>query len=474
MSPDRKTNQSAAHSLSPDQADAGSNASGHDPVGNRRPALAAMFIAAGIYLLFTWSLIAGVGWSNHQFNARGLTDEQRYYLPTIVHFAENFPSVYLGDYPSAMTPAYHLSLAVLMRWVSGSVPFLRVVGSLYGAVLAGALAWGLARRLNLWQAVLMTLPLSLSLYVISSGAWLLPDNAGWLGMLLMLLVALRHGVDWQTYVWGGLILFVLVMTRQIHLWTAGPLVVAAWLGSSHDLIPRSPEDLIGDRLKRLAGIMLAILPSLAALTVLIILWHGLTPPSFQGRYNGRNPAAPAAILALMGGYGLFFCGFQVELRQKILPRWRWVLVGAAVGALAAILPVTTFNHQAGRSSGIWNIVAHLPMIANRSILILGLSILGGMIVSAWLVIMPRRDAIIMAVTLVCFIGATAANPFAWQRYIEPFVLIFLSLAMVRSQPAGVVQLRIRHRLLAWMPVAVLAMIQLAMTLLFTVFFSGNG
>lgn len=424
---------------------------------------------ASLLAVLAYYLVLLAVWGTASGNSRALADEQTYYLPTITQFAHHFPVVDLSDYPSAMTPAYHLSLAAVMRWVSDSIPFLRLIGSLYGAFMAAILARIMARRLDPFWAVLASLPLVLSLYVISSGAWLLPDNAGWLGMLLMLLLALRSRVDGKTYFFGGLTLLVLVSTRQIHLWTAGPLVLAAWLGRNDTCLPHGSDDTLPARAGRLGMILLSVLPAVVVLLGFCLLWHGLTPPSFQGMYNGRNPAVPATILALAGGYGLFFSGFLVDARQVIGQRWRWILTGAVIGLLAAILPATSYNYDAGRSSGIWNVVARLPVIADRSVLILGLSILGGMIGAAWLAILPRRDAIILAFTAVCFAGAMTSNPFAWQRYIEPFVLIWLALAVFRSISIGGQPMSVGQRLLCWMPVGLLALIQLAITLLLTVF-----
>lgn len=437
-------------------------------------------IIACVVVLVLYYCGLGLATIHNESNiSRALSDERDYYLPTIRHFAHNYPSVDLSDYPSAMTPAYHLTLAVLMRWVNDSVTFLRLAGSLYGAILVAVLVAMLTRRFSLKLAVMITLPLSLSLYVISSSAWLLPDNAGWLGMLLMLIVALRHGVNWTTYVWGGLILLVLVMTRQIHLWTAAPLVVATWLGHGHSLIALEGDDTWSARCKRLGWILLAILPAIGALCGLMLLWHGLTPPSFQGMYNGRNPAVPATVLSLIGGFGIFYVGFLIDAWRQNRPAMRWVIGGAIIGLLAGILPVTTFSLEAGRNSGLWNLVPRLPVFMDRSLLIAFMSLLGGMLAGAWLAVIPQRDRTILLTTLVGFTIATATNPFAWQRYIEPFVLIFILMVVLRSRPmvpAGGVpdDQWLRSRMLAWGPVLLLAILQFGITLLLTVLGHGSG
>ena len=71
------------------------------------------------------------------------------------------------------------------------------------------------------------LPLVCSLYVLSSGAWLLPDNAGWWGVAGLLVLGFRQRVDGWSVAGSGLVLLALVLVRQIHLWVAVVPVVGS-------------------------------------------------------------------------------------------------------------------------------------------------------------------------------------------------------------------------------------------------------
>src|SRR5205807_925172 len=79
-----------------------------------------------------------------------------------------------------------------------------------------------------------SLPFAASVYVVSSAVWLLPDNAGWWGVLALMLISWRPRVDWRTWLLGGLVLLALVFVRQVHAWAAGLLIITAWLGPAGD------------------------------------------------------------------------------------------------------------------------------------------------------------------------------------------------------------------------------------------------
>lgn len=70
------------------------------------------------------------------------------------------------------------------------------------------------------------MPIIASPYTLFPATFLLPDNMGWLGVVAMVLIALRPP-KWKTLILGGLVLCGLVLTRQVHAWTAGLLWVSA-------------------------------------------------------------------------------------------------------------------------------------------------------------------------------------------------------------------------------------------------------
>jgi hypothetical protein len=63
--------------------------------------------------------------------------------------------------------------------------------------------------------------------------------------------------------------------------------------------------------------------------------------------------------------------------------------------------------------------------------VIALACIGGAILAAWAVVLPRRDRWLFLAAWAGFTVAQAANREAWQRYYEPFVLILFALAASR-------------------------------------------
>jgi hypothetical protein len=54
----------------------------------------------------------------------------------------------------------------------------------------------------------------------------------------------------------------------------------------------------------------------------------------------------------------------------------------------------------------------------------------------WLAALGLRDRVIFLAAFVAFEAAQTANPQVWQRYQEPFLLMFVALAASRASPRG--------------------------------------
>jgi hypothetical protein len=364
---------------------------------------------------------------------RGAQDQNGFHLPAIRHFAAQWPAFDFHDYSSATTPGYHLLGAGVEHFVSGEERVLRLASALLTVGLLVALAAAVGRSLPTWPAVAVGLPMVASLYVFSSGVWLLPDNIAWWGVLGIVLLGLRRRVDWKSYVGGGVLLLELVGVRQSNLWAAAVLWLGAWLGSDAEapLWPDRPKQW-GERGRRLAGMLLATLPAFVLVAGFWALWGGGTPPSFASEHRGGNPAMPALTLAVLGVYGLFFAGFLLPAAGRFT-RGQWLAIAGAIllGFIVGVAPATSYSAAQGRVSGIWNAVPHLPIFGERSVLIVALAMLGAGWLAAWCCALRRRDRWVFLGAWVAFIAAQSANNMAWQRYVEPFVLMMLALAAAR-------------------------------------------
>jgi hypothetical protein len=293
-------------------------------------------------------------------------------------------------------------------------------------------------------AIILCLPAVASLYIFGSGAWLTPDNAGWLGVLLAMMLALRRRVDAWTYIGSAILLLLLVFVRQIDLWVAAPLFMAAWLGSDETALVGNN---LAARCRRVALALLAAIPSLLLLYTLFRLWHGLVPPTIRtslvpnlaggGKHHDGNPAVLPLILSTFALFSPFYLGWLASPGMETpatsnRPRRRIsVAIGLIVGALAGVLPQTSYDETAGRWSGLWRLALHSPTVGNHSSVIVLLSTIGGGLLGYIFATLPRRDRCIFLTSWIAFCAAQFANHQVWQRYIDPFVLITMILMATR-------------------------------------------
>ncbi|MBM4109584.1 MAG: hypothetical protein FJ255_12385 [Phycisphaerae bacterium] len=401
--------------------------------------LAALFLAAALPLIV-------LGWDR----GRGVHDQANYHLPAILRFAEELPRPNLSDYDSATTPGYHLALAAVARLVSSEARVLQLASVAFTLGLLVLLVRGVARRSAGIDPLVLCLPMACSLYVFSSGAWLLPDNAGWLGVLGVLLLALRPRQDGRTLIAAGAVLAALVFVRQIHLWAAAPIWAAALLpplqegrgGVGHDSeappsppTPPRPSPEWEGVIRRLFLAVLATLPAFAIVAGFVLLWGGLTPPTFQKKLHGGNPAAPAFILSVAACLGVFFAPMLAgTLRGLWRERRGLVLAAAGAGLVLAAVPETTFSTPHGRYSGLWNLVRALDAldVADRtSPVLLVLAPIGAVLLLALLAAQATRERLVFGAALLGFIAAQAASRDLWQRYTEPFLLMAIPLMAAR-------------------------------------------
>ena len=355
-------------------------------------------------------------------------DQAEYHLPTIQQFARQWPSPDFSSPRAAMTPGYHLLMAGLFRATDGSVRALQAATAIFTAGLLATLAGAVARRIPTADAILLCLPLAWSPYLLTSGVYVVPHNLSWWAVLGVLLVALRPRTDARLYVGGGLLLLAAVATRQIHLWLAAPLLMAAWLGDGRTASGRP---------RRLLLMFVAMLPAVALLGWFVYLWGGLTPRTQEWARpaDGANLAAVAMMLAVFGVMGFFFLGYRSRSATK-----RSAAAASLVAGLLALVPVSTFDKSAGRWTGLWNLAQRAPTIADRSPLVVMLAALGGAVIGELLAGLRCRARWVTAAALLGFFAAHATVNQAWQRYYEPFVLMVLALAaadaLTRAAAAG--------------------------------------
>jgi len=390
-----------------------------------------------------------------------LYDEQYFHLHAIRTFAEQLPTPDLSDYRAATTPLYHLILALASQVIGDGDLQMRLVSGLFPLILSVMLARVIAGHVSTVSAVALTVPVACSPYILSGAVWALPDAAAWLGVVSMLLLCLRSKYDDFTLVFGAITLLFLVLTRQVHLWAASTLWLAAWIGSEHKppldnkrFITTVPLDHAAQRARRTLTAFVATLPAFIAVLWFMWIWGGLVPPEFQNLKNamaasvgegnatvhtGPNFATPAFFLAVVGLLSPFYLSAmlpEIIRRWKLGPKHTSALFGAGLtGFVLSVVVPTDFDPQAGRKSGIWNLhrdlVDTLPFIeiADRSLLVAGLAALGGTTLLLALSGCANRQRLIMGGSVIAFVTAQSANLQCWQRYHEPMAAVVLGLCI---------------------------------------------
>lgn len=395
------------------------------PVSHR---IQALLLTLALTLLCTLPLVL-----SKNVNGRAAADDYNYHWIAIQKFAIEWPSPDVSNYPSATTPGYHLLLAPL---VHAGLDHMGTQLVAMGWTLAffGLLCWYTSRTLGR-AATLVCLPLIVSMYTLYPGVWLLPDNAGWFFVLSILLLALRTPTGWPCWLASGVLLTALVFVRQIHIWVAATVWLAAWLGGDTPG-PATLRAFFQDWLARCGRAFIAIactIPAFGLLAWFLLMWGGLVPPMFQGQHQGPNPATPGFILLQLTILSVFFLpALLPRLRALWAHQWRWVLLSLGIGILLALLPASSYSVEAGRFGGWWNLVRLTGSIADRSpVYVIGV-IAGAAVLPIWLSLVPRRDAWFWAGTLIAFTLAQSANLESWQRYHEPMLLMMIALILARS------------------------------------------
>ena len=410
----------------------------------RQRQLGAVWPAAALVLLVAltaWPLIL-----KDWMGGRPAYDQWNFHAPMIQKFVAEWPSLNFENYLSATTPLYHLVLAAVAKTgVLGSgTTGLRLAGSAFTMVLVGMLGWALARRgAKGWALFTVCGVFASSYYVWPAAAWLLPDNAAWIGVLAIMLLALQPRQTLGTMAAGGAMLALLVLTRQIHLWAAGVVWFAAWIGETFDdecegeqaLLPVPPllRD-FGQRVLRTIPAVALTLPAFGLVAAFAALWGGLVVPRYQGLHQGMALETPAFSLSLLAIYSVFLGGWLwPQFAQTLRQHAGAIVIAVLLGLLAAVLPLTTANEY-GRKGGLWGIVAHAPAIAGHtSVVILVLAPCGAAALVLWLSRLSPRERWVMAIAWLGFLAAQTASPLPWQRYHEPFLLVWVAIAALWNQ-----------------------------------------
>ncbi len=360
------------------------------------------------------------------------TDEHAYHLPTITEFARSWPFPDLTRYPAAQTPLYHWTMAGVVKALGFHVWILRLLSAAFSYGAAVVLFRLLVRRgLREWSACALALLFALSPYVFGTSFLAMTDG---LALLLILLALARLDAFHSSSRPFDFVVFLLwlalaVLTRQSALWLAAAGICLVALDT------RSMRS-IG---LACAGTALAVAPFAA----LVLAWDGLVPrgsdPTSCGLCRAGDAATTVTLrpglftLAIVGIYAASVLGPSlVAVPPRARSLWPAILAAAASLLLLAVEPLQrTGERDAGY---LWRVASHLPDAANAS-LIFWLLVPIGALLGVYLATRALPDPFI-AVLAAAFLLSTLVVRLPYQKYFDPFALLFVMLAVDASRDLG--------------------------------------
>ena len=368
------------------------------------------FAPVAIFLAIALFLIA----IDHN-NGRAYFDHSHFHLPVILGLIKDFD---ISDYKAATAPGYHLIFASIGKFTGANVTLFKIVNALITSLFIGYLSFKLSIFYRPIYALILMLPITLSIYILPAGIWLLPDNLAWFAVAWMIFQIESKPFSQKQLIYIAIVLALAVFTRQTYLW----LVSILWASGIYYLFIDKNK---AYQSKYLLKCTITTGPAILILLSLTIIWQGLVPPSFQSIHHHISPSAPAFFLALIAIYGAFYLPIFYHSLKNTLNR-KVIILGALIGFVSVIFITSNYDINAGRFGGLWNIVKVMPTIADKSLLLIVLSTFGGALFMALMQIIDKEKRFIIIVATAAFVTAMVVNQFVYERYFSGFIYILLT------------------------------------------------
>lgn len=370
---------------------------------------------------------------------RGYSDQVNYHQRVVETFSRQWPAPDLSDYPGVMTPLYHLLQAFVHRHITDDWRLLQFFGSIWGPITLLVVWVGIwtasGLRIGSLRHAALLLPLTCSMYVWDSTAWLLPDNMAWAivaAILALCFGPVRDPGRYRSIAAAGALLLVLIATRQSNIWLAAPIWV--WAALRNDPDGQTLAGAFADpapRIKRGLIAVIATLPAFILLGWFFVTWGGrLQPPMWDEWYARKwNPSAGPFVLSLVGLFSVFFAGVLLPTAIDLLRRRPLVVLASMLITLAiGVSAPSTYDMSQGRYGAIWSLADKFPSISGRALLIVGLAALAGPALVCWATALDFRRRWVFVTALAAFAATQYKNPWLYQRYADPLLLILFALA----------------------------------------------
>lgn len=259
---------------------------------------------------------------------------------------------------------------------------------------------------------------------------------------LLLLVLLLNMLEARRFRAAGLVLMLLILTRQQYVVVPLALLCARLAslrlgGQVGGLKARAARITLG------APVLWVTLVGLACTIGLVILWKGFMPPRFVTQYRADsltlNPGGLALAIAYLGA------GVLIAAATGILRISRRDLFAGLAGALLLLLVLPAWpDEAAGRWGSVYWRLSQFFMVGPYNLLFLSLywAAVAGAVAWARTFLLQVSEVELFYCALIAGLALIfCLQPYAWQRYIDPMI----GLALGRLLAAGARRVQVMDR-----------------------------
>jgi hypothetical protein len=357
-------------------------------------------------------------------------DEEVYHLPAIEKFANEFPHVDLVGYKLAMSPLYHIFLAVLYKYFFLNLYEIRIINMVFGLLCLLLFFTYLRSHRDQNKALLVTCCLLFSPYFLGPSIRVSTDNVAFLFALAALFLLdpnVALGIKCR-FLLSSLFNTIALLIRQIYVWIAA-------VGFITVCCVRKKET----QKRRFFPAFYYLLPIAAAL-VLFLLWRWFTPPLLELRHQGTKGINFDAIIfgiSVLGELGVFFSlwfldfykrnsGSLLQLICLVLLCWIFMIIHPMPDAIA---------RDVG-DGALWKIAAAAPVLHKTSLVFWILFPLGAVFLYTTLINFKAHGHIFPFLVYVIWLASNCLNHLTWHKYFEPFTFFYIGYAIQYSRASS--------------------------------------
>jgi 4-amino-4-deoxy-L-arabinose transferase-like glycosyltransferase len=390
-------------------------------------------------LMLPWlAVVVAFDWLAAAFPTFHGSDETLFHYPAIQRFFAELPYPDIRDYSSATGPLFHVLFALAAKVAGLSLQSLRLVNVAVSLAAVFVFYGMVARAVRRDEALLLALLFGLSPYFFGASFLVLTDNIGILFALLALRALYRAWESGAARHWVALCVWVCLatLTRQLYVWLAAGAVLAM-LGRRE----RARSVALNS-----AGLVAACLP----LAALVMVWGGLTPPSFQQEHVSASAITPRAGVFGLAVFGLYWVALFPDRVIDVLRRLRrrgWLPLAILLAGSALVLLAIPTSPQGGDDGIVWRLARLAPEVMGSRIVFWLLVPIG--LLFFWDAL-RSNDAIASGTALMAlaFLACNLPNAKVFEKYYDPLIIAFVVLIETRTRSSGALAKFSRPMLLA--------------------------